>query len=81
MNNNVEYGAQKELEEILQDLVLYCASNSLDPVEIKIKGISNSLLYRLTKKYTPIERDTADYSKIWGNIKQLNFAGGSVEFI
>ena len=72
-----EYGEEKELEEILQELVLYCAKNTVDPVDIKLH-LPASILHRLGWHFFAKMRKGGNPPS---KVEKLYFNSGTVELI
>lgn len=84
-----EYGQQMSLEEILQSLVAYCCSQTVEDVNIKIALPKNvihkfSSLYKLKSiedKTNGEKLDMTQFQISPINISKLYLTGGTVEFI
>ena len=73
-----EYGKEKSLTEILQELVFYCKNNSGGgEVQLKVK-LPESVLYEYELSFRPF--GLAKTPLIDGvHIKKVHFSGGTVE--
>lgn len=76
-----EYGKEKSLAEILQELVHYCKNNgSGGRVDLKLH-LPSVVYDRFSLSLTPKERVVIHSDPLVSGIKTLYLDGGSVEFV
>lgn len=75
-----EYGKQPNLEEILQDLVSYCAMNTTEEVKIKLT-LPKNILYQFSLTYKAKESAYIESPVQLNTIARLYLMGGIVEFV
>jgi hypothetical protein len=75
-----EYGEQKSLMEILQDLVSHCRSNTTKDVKLKLR-LPPSVLGSFSRTFQPNEKITLSGSpkKTKFSLSKLHLTGGTVE--
>ena len=74
------YGKIKSLEEILQELVTYCACNTGEKIELKVH-LPKSILGKFSQSYTPIPKMvlSGDSDNSVMNIGKIYLQNGTVE--
>jgi hypothetical protein len=70
-----EYGKQKDLTEILQELVNYCANNTAHKVELQLK-LPKTIFMQLSLSYRQKEA-----IPLGANLTKLHLNGGAVEIV
>ena len=79
-----EYGKEKPLMEILQELVTYCNLTCYSDVEVNLKlNLPRSTVEHFSKTFLPNERAvlSGEAGKPIVSIGKVRLTGGSVEFV